>query len=228
MPLTPLNGQPVDTKATESQKHKISVQIMSERPKRICKEIDRLGVDGNGINDDDLFDEIDANNNTVSKATSQNNSVDSIIALDSETERENDPERETINANKSNVSEAVTENSIEIIDNNFQRDANDSKSDEEALLGKMTEGEKIIFKRVLEIAADLKSMKKHFVEFRCGNVEQNGVVEIIVDKDVLQEIGLPLDSTQGLDEFEEKLKQTKFEKNVVCTHLYICIYFSNL
>lgn len=112
------------------------------------------------------------------------------------------------------VSETVKENTT-IAKNNQNND----------LTVMMSPGEKIIFKMLLDIAADIKTLKSDAVDFKVYGYGSDTTCKIKrIDKTKLLEIGLPLKEPSGLGKFEYDLSTKEFRNKVVC---HICCFCVN-
>lgn len=192
-----------------------SDECNADRPKRLRKEIERFGT-SNVHNDDELFDEIDENNNS-----------------DASKDPDFDGNSEEVNEERDILENDATNSNGTTEEKEQENHAKSSEIDESSALEIMSPGERIIFKMALGISADIKTIKKSLIDLRSSNntIQQSGPINKSVDKQQLLEIGLPLTSKNGFDEFEKKLKQEVFEKKVVCIlytfiHKYV-LYISN-
>lgn len=84
----------------------------------------------------------------------------------------------------------------------------------------MSLGERIIFKTIMGLAADVKVLKKMVL----GSDDTLQPISN-VDRSTLASIGLPLTDKKGMDEFEEKLtKDELFKKKVVSAYSFIFLH----
>lgn len=90
------------------------------------------------------------------------------------------------------------------------------KNTDSTILAVMSPGEKVIFKTLLDMAAEIKVLKSHiFTGTVHGTVRPNKIIE----KNKLLEIGLPFKEKGALGKFEYDLLQDEFKEKVVGTHL---------
>lgn len=93
----------------------------------------------------------------------------------------------------------------------------------------MSPGEKVIFKMLLDLAADVKVLKSHVVS--CSSTGSvNNITSVIktVQLTKLREIGLPLLNKENMGKFNYDLLKEEFKNKVVSIliqiYVYACIY----
>lgn len=199
----------LETVNTGANKRRADAENSVLRAKRNCKPIERLGLEN--INDDSLFIAID--NSLRQFEQLEPHIFNDILGDDTEIielEREKTYSENTVEE-KGSQSDGAEKHS-----QSFDDQIN-SQSDELAKSVTFSAGEKVILKLIVELAADVKLVKKHLSDILCKIQEQKeeGTVQTHIDEDELAAIELPLKNKLDLDQFEAKLKHKDFKDQVV-------------
>lgn len=163
--------------------------------KRVRTQTNRFGTTEFEENDDELFEEIHRSdgNSEATKTTDLNGVEDDLTRNDSSQGDEDSLANSGKNAKNHVGDSAVNELSI------------------------MSPGEKVIYRKLIKLAANVKIFQQGFIEIqtnehkysKTATIEAANVVE-------LKKLGLPLQNGEALQQFDKDLQNTEFYTKVVC------------
>lgn len=122
---------------------------------------------------------------------------------------------------------------IEVVDENAcvrNGETEQENTDSTAVLTtSMSPGEKVIFKILVDLAADIKVLKSHIVS--CDSTTSKKEIKRgirPIESSILVGIGLPLKKSEDLGRFNFNLLKEEFRTETVSVHVYIynSIYYS--
>lgn len=220
----------------------IQFKTSQNRAVRQRKPVERLGFSGNPSNADEHYD---SENDFLCDASSEEWHPNEEDLFDDDEElgrvdeentakrrKPNESSRLNIPAERIGTTEALTSDDVlfDHADKERQetlievqtgetvvshREESNDRNIECALLETMSPGEKIIFKRLLDMAADIKVLRTQILEISAPK-NGNGRPNKAIDRDELMEIGLPLVDKTTMDKFEENLFEKCFKNKAVC------------
>lgn len=178
------------------------------RPIRRKNPVERYGVAEAKANDDERFQSLNQSDQERTEATPQ-------LLMATTVSNPNQIDHEEMDR-----TETIPQTLIATTVPNAKKDDNIVSA-----LDVMSPGERIIFQRLLEMAADIRVLKSLVVDNPLNGDTSQPIRR--VDDAKLLEIGLPLGEKENLGKFEYDLLKEEFRASVVSQHIfYYC--FPNL
>lgn len=179
----------------------------NERSKRARTQPNRYGISEHEVNDDAFFEELAS---TIPLGETENNlDAAHLGQLTLET-----------------TEEVLNHNSIidksSVGDDNSQKNekADDNDHNERSAITNydlMSPGEQILFRKIIELSADVKSLQQSIIEIQTNKHvnSKTATINPADDKEV-KALGLPITNETSMQEFEKNLQKTDFYTRVVC------------
>lgn len=116
-------------------------------------------------------------------------------------------------------SEFQSETTQQVSENVSQSNENQksTQSAQSSVISSMTPAERSIFDQLVDIAADIAVVKKRMIEIELKMTANQNSIPTVENKDrqKILELGLPLKCAADLKKFEENLKKSDFETEIV-------------
>lgn len=116
-------------------------------------------------------------------------------------------------------SEFQSETTQQVSENVSQSNENQksTQSAQSSVISSMTPAERAIFDQLVDIAADIAVVKKRMIEIELKMTANQNSIPTVENKDrqKILELGLPLKCAADLKKFEENLKKSDFETEIV-------------